>query len=119
MKRKNQICTLNLWAGDVLAVRALNCPTRHRLAQAFSRLQSIQLVRNHVQDPLFGKSTEDRIIWRELLDLELQDVDEQIDDYQRLQETLALAESFRNLKEDSRGEVAISRSGRGRPPFGS
>lgn len=40
---------------------------------------NLQLVRNHRQDPNFGKAVEERIVWRELLDLELQNVDEQID----------------------------------------
>jgi hypothetical protein len=74
----SRICALNLSAGAA-GVRVPDCPTRERLAQAFSRLQNIQLVRNHRQDPWFGKSAEERILWRELLDLELQDVDEQID----------------------------------------
>ncbi len=79
MNRKSQFCMLNLWAGDIQTVGAPSCPTRQRLAQSFSRLQNIQLVRNHRQDPVFEKSSEERIIWRELLDLELQDVDEQIE----------------------------------------
>ncbi len=60
-------------------VRAASCPTRQRLVRGFSRLQDIQLVRNHRQDPHFGKILEERIIWRELLELEVQDVDEQIE----------------------------------------
>jgi hypothetical protein len=79
MNRKNQICTLNLWVGEVPRVRARNCATDERLNRGFSRLQDIQLVRNHRQDRLFGKSIEERIVWRELLELELQDVDEQIE----------------------------------------
>ena len=78
MNWKKQICTLNLRADDG-PVRAPSCPTRQRLTQAFSRLQNIQLVRNHRRDPLFEKWAEERIIWRELLELELQDVDEQIE----------------------------------------
>lgn len=61
MNRKSQICVAE------------------RLNRGFSRLQDIQLVRNHRQDPLFRKSIEERIVWRELLELELQDVDEQIE----------------------------------------
>lgn len=79
MNRKNQICTLNLWVGEVPRVRARNCAANERLERGFSRLQDIQVVRNHRQDPLFGKSIEERIVWRELLDLELQEVDEQIE----------------------------------------
>jgi hypothetical protein len=78
MNWKNRICSLNIWAGKALGVQVSNCPTRQRLAEGFGRLQNIQLVRNHRQDPLSGKYAEDRIIWRELLDLKLQDVDEQI-----------------------------------------
>lgn len=78
-RMKSQLCTLNLRAGDMPAVRVPLCPTRQRLTQAFSRLQDIQLVRNHRQDPFFGKSAEERVIWRELLDLELQDVDEHLE----------------------------------------
>ena len=78
MSRKNQICTLNLWVGNT-RVRARNSATDERLNRGFSRLQDIQLVRNHRQDPLFGKSIEERIVWRELLELELQEVDEQIE----------------------------------------
>ena len=60
-------------------VPASACPTRERLSRALARLQGIQLVRNHTQNPQFGKSAETRIIWRELLDLELQNIDEQFD----------------------------------------
>jgi hypothetical protein len=79
MNRKSQICTLNIWAGELPAVRTGNCPTRLRLTRAFSRVRNIQFLRNHRQDPLFEKFTEERIIWRELLELELQDVDEEME----------------------------------------
>ncbi len=80
MNRNTQICTLNLATDEAPpCVPPASCPTRQRLVRAFSRLQDIQLVRNHRQDPLFGKAAEERIIWRELLEFELQDVDEQIE----------------------------------------
>ena len=80
MDRKTQICTRNLLAAEAPSnVRAASCSTRQRLVQGFSRLQDIQLVRNHRQDPHFGKVLEERIIWRELLELEVQDVDELIE----------------------------------------
>ena len=60
-------------------VRIGSFPTHERLMRGFSCLQNIQLVRNHRQDPHFGITVEERIIWRELLELELQDVDEQIE----------------------------------------
>ena len=53
--------------------------TRERLMRGFSCLKNLQMVRNHRQDPHFGRAVEERIIWRELLELELQSVDEQID----------------------------------------
>lgn len=79
MNWKNQICTLNLRDGEVPRIRVARTATAERLNRAFARWQDIQLVRNHRQDPFFGKSAEERFIWRELLDLELQDVDEQIE----------------------------------------
>ena len=80
MNRKTQICTLNLPTDQVLPhVRTGSFPTHERLMRGFYCLQNIQLVRNHRQDPHFGKAVEERIIWRELLELELQDVDEQIE----------------------------------------
>ena len=77
MNQKTQIFSPNLSADEVLHVAIPN--TQERLERAFSRLQGIQLVPNHRQDRSFGKSAEGRIVWRELLDLELQDVDEHIE----------------------------------------
>lgn len=70
MNWKTRICTLNLADADALQVTA--CPTRRRLARSFARLESLQLKRNQLDDPIFGKSSEDQIVWRELLELELQ-----------------------------------------------
>ncbi|HZT32277.1 MAG TPA: hypothetical protein VFA33_20485 [Bryobacteraceae bacterium] len=50
-----------------------------RLAEGRARLQRLDLERSLSGDPLFGKAIEQRIVWRELLDLELQDFDEQIE----------------------------------------
>ena len=61
------------------------------------------MVRNHRQDPLFEKSTEERIIWRELLELELQHLDEQI------------VSSANDLKEERDGGSTISGPGRRGP----
>jgi hypothetical protein len=76
MKPKNQICTLNLTADCEPQVRIPVCPTRERLAASFTLLERFQLVRSHSRDPFFEKCTEERIIWRELLELELQALDE-------------------------------------------
>ncbi len=50
-----------------------------RLAAARARLDLLELERSRSGDPLLGRAVEQRIVWRELLDLELQDVDEQIE----------------------------------------
>jgi hypothetical protein len=42
-------------------------------------------MRRHWRGPLFGKVVEVRVVWRELLELELHDVDEQIE---RISETV-------------------------------
>ena len=50
-----------------------------RLAKAAACLESLDCERSSCGDPNLGKAIEKRIVWRELLDLELQDVDEQIE----------------------------------------
>jgi hypothetical protein len=50
-----------------------------RLAHEFCCLETIACQRAAWGDPGFGKAIEDRIIWRELIDLELQEVDAQFD----------------------------------------
>ena len=76
MRRKNQICTLNLVAGETPRVPPPTGPTQQRLAMAFARLQEIDFVRNHRQDPQYGRGVEHQIVWRELLELEMQEFDE-------------------------------------------
>ncbi|MBZ5604530.1 MAG: hypothetical protein LAO79_19685 [Acidobacteriia bacterium] len=60
-------------------VRIRKSAIHERLVRGFSQLQGFRLVRNHLQEPHFGQAVEDRIIWRELLELELQEIDEQIE----------------------------------------
>lgn len=82
MNWKDRICRLNIGFGQpprTPSIQSPNCSTYRRLALAFSRLEDLQLIRSRAGDPLFGKSSEERIIWRELLELELQEVDEQIE----------------------------------------
>ena len=50
-----------------------------RLAKAAACLERLDEERVVLGDPNLGKSIEERIIWRELLDLELQEFDEQIE----------------------------------------
>lgn len=50
-----------------------------RLAQSLARISDIDLAREQRNDPAFGKGVEERLVWRELLDLELQALDEQFE----------------------------------------
>jgi hypothetical protein len=78
MTRKKQVCTLNISGGGEPAA-ACSGATSERLIRAFTALQNIEFLRNYHQNPLFAKSMEARIIWREMIELELQDIDEQIE----------------------------------------
>lgn len=55
-----------------------NRAARRRLAESFVRLQNIDLARMENDDPQYAKPLEHRIVWRELIELELQDIDERI-----------------------------------------
>jgi hypothetical protein len=52
---------------------------QQRLAEEKAYLEHLDLERVHRGDPSFNKTIEERIIWGELLELELQEVDEQIE----------------------------------------
>ena len=52
--------------------------TWQRLAEAKARLEHLDAERAYRGDPGFGKTTEERIVWGELIYLELQDIDEQV-----------------------------------------
>ena len=52
--------------------------TRHRLAEAVARLERLDAERERRGDSRFGRTTESRIIWGELIELELQEIDEQV-----------------------------------------
>jgi hypothetical protein len=79
MKRKEHICTLNLSAPSREPTAEAVCPARKRLAKGFARLEKIERERAQGRDWIFSRFAEHRIIWRELLQLELQDTDEQIE----------------------------------------
>jgi hypothetical protein len=51
---------------------------RDRLKAARAALEHIDLKRSLRGDPNIDRTLEDRIVWRELFDLELQNLDEQI-----------------------------------------
>jgi hypothetical protein len=61
-------------------------PTFKRLREECAVLGDLELERIERADPQFGKAIENRILWRELLELELQDIDERIE---RIAETAA------------------------------
>jgi len=77
MEWKKRFASLNPWTGR--AADAAPKSTRERLEDGFARLQNIRMVRNHLQNPEFQRDIEDRIVFRELIELELQDVDEKIE----------------------------------------
>jgi hypothetical protein len=74
-----RICTLNLSAGAAPSPLVCSGPTHDRLKKAVAELEEIEAMRAMTNNWLFGKFTEDRLIWRELLELELQDVEEQVE----------------------------------------
>lgn len=75
MKWKDTLCTLKLTPGPAARPNRFS----DRLAEAVSWLEYLDRKRVLEGDPHYGKTIEERIIWRELLDLELQQVDEEIE----------------------------------------
>jgi len=57
------------------AIRSAAC---QRLSEEKACLEHLDAERAYRRDSGFGKTTEDRVVWGELLDLELQDIDEQV-----------------------------------------
>jgi len=53
-------------------------PVRQRLAEEKARLERLDAERERRGDPGFGRTAEERIVWFELIELELQDIDEQV-----------------------------------------
>jgi hypothetical protein len=51
---------------------------RQRLAEAVARLERLDAERERRGDSRFGRTAENRIIWGELIELELQEIDEQV-----------------------------------------
>lgn len=61
--------------------QAESCPTntvRQRLTDEMFSLARLDAERERRGDSRFGKTTEDRIVWSELIELELQEIDEQV-----------------------------------------
>jgi hypothetical protein len=55
-----------------------NSNARRRLAEVKARLDMLHAERDRLGDPAYEKAAEDEIIWNELIELELQDIDEQL-----------------------------------------
>jgi hypothetical protein len=51
---------------------------KERLFEAKESLDYLEVERSQRMDPEFGRLTEQQIVWRELLELELQDAEERI-----------------------------------------
>jgi len=65
----------------VRSAKEPSCPakaSRRRLAEEVASLEHLDAERERRGDPGFGKTIEDRIVWGELLDLELEEIDEQV-----------------------------------------
>jgi hypothetical protein len=82
MNRKNQIWTPNL--SSQIPPRLEHaaqpvCPTRKRLAEGFAYLERLDAERGRGSNSILGRFMEQRIIWRELLELERHAADEQIE----------------------------------------
>ena len=52
--------------------------TRQRMAEAVVRLERLDAERERRGESRFGRTTENRIIWSELIELEMQEIDEQV-----------------------------------------
>jgi hypothetical protein len=66
------------FSSTILHDRAVSSAAR-RLEQSIVRLTQIDLMREFLEDAAFGRSVEERIIRRELIELELQYVDEELE----------------------------------------
>lgn len=51
---------------------------RQRLSEGKACLENLDVERRRQHDSAFGRATEDRVVWGELLELELQEIDEQV-----------------------------------------
>ncbi len=66
-------------AGPIIKPQAPGeAPASRRLADAVAQLEHLENERIRRRDCRYDKRVEERIIWNELLDLELQEIDEQL-----------------------------------------
>jgi hypothetical protein len=79
MTWKNRIFKLDPATRETpLSAQPADRSTHGRLVEAASCLERLELERTLRRDPSLGRLIEERIICRELLELELQEIDEQI-----------------------------------------
>gem|GEM_PF-1483070 len=67
--------------GDRANLKAEPCSAdtlRQRMSEEKAALEHLDAERQRRGDSRFGKTTEDRIVWGQLIDLELQEIDEQV-----------------------------------------
>jgi hypothetical protein len=68
--------------GSPIATWTEPCPAtdaaKQRLSEAVARLEHLDAERKRRADAAFGKATESRIVWSELIDLEMQELDQQV-----------------------------------------
>jgi hypothetical protein len=76
--RRSPVSELLSGVGNAESGKCAASPIRQRLAEEQGRLARLDAERERRGDSGFGKATEDRIVWGELLELELQDIDEQL-----------------------------------------
>jgi hypothetical protein len=63
---------------DLAAEPRIRTPLGQRLAKKKLALEALERERLRRRKPAFGKTTEERIIWSELLELELQEIDDSL-----------------------------------------
>jgi len=72
---------------------------RQRLAEAAARLENLEAQRELHGDSHLGMTTENRIVWNELIELELQEIDEQVNRICSAADGDAKAPAKSNLRE--------------------
>lgn len=77
---------------------------RQRLAEEKAFLDQLDAEREYRGEPNFGRAVEDRVIWRELLILELHDIDEEV---KRICQTTGEASDQPSRKSNSNPESPL------------
>jgi hypothetical protein len=64
--------------GDAKSEPARAIATRQRLTEEVACLERLEVERESRRNVQFGRATENQIVWSELIELELQEIDEQV-----------------------------------------